>query len=167
MLVRENYDDKGNISSVDWTIYHTLDGITFNRVPSKSKILGMPKISRDGFYAFVFCEDGPWVYSLLDTDGNITGTKNYAVWTNLLKAINETKYNEWIADGFNLNKHNSVDVYFNQTTCVNGYFRDDRAFAFTYGDGLVTTDGGPRYKNFYCVYSYGSDFYKKLFSIRQ
>lgn len=158
----KNYNDKGNISSVNWTIYHTLDGITFNRVPSKSNILGMPKISRDGFYAFVFCEDGPWVYSLLDTDGNITGTKNYAVWTNLLKAINETKYNEWIADGFNLNKHNSVDVYFNQTVSVNGYFRDDRAFAFTYGDGLVNTDGEPRYKNFYCVYCYGSDFYKKV-----
>lgn len=158
----KNYDSKGNISSVDWTIYHTVDGITFNRVPSKSKILGMPKISRDGFYAFVFCEDGPWVYSLLDTDGNITGTKNYAVWTNLLKAINETKYNEWINEGFNLNKHNSVDVYFNQTVSVNGYFRDDRAFAFTYGDGLVNTDGEPRYKNFYCVYCYGSDFYKKV-----
>lgn len=122
----------------------------------------MPKISRDGFYAFVFCEDGPWVYSLLDTEGKLTGTKKYAVWTNLLKAINETKYNEWIADGFNLNKHNSVDVYFNQTISVNGYFRDDRAFAFTYGDGLVNTDGEPRYKNFYCVYCYDSDFYKKV-----
>lgn len=158
----KNYNDKGNISSVDWTIYHTLDGITFNRVPSKSKILGMPKISRDGFYAFVFCEDGPWVYSLLGTDGNIAGTKKYAVWTNLLKAINETKYNEWIAEGFNLNKHNSVDVYFNQTTSVNGYFRDDRAFAFTYGDGLANTYDEPTYKNFYCVYCYDSDFYKKV-----
>ena len=158
----KNYDSKGNISSVDWTIYHTVDGIIFTRVPSKSKILGMPKISRDGFYAFVFCEDGPWVYSLLDTEGKLTGTKKYAVWTNLLKTINETKYNEWIADGFNLNKHNSVDVYFNQTVSVNGYFRDDRAFAFTYGDGLVNTDGEPRYKNFYCVYCYGSDFYKKV-----
>lgn len=158
----KNYDSKGNISSVDWTIYHTLDGITFTRVPSKSKILGMPKISRDGFYAFVFCEDGPWVYSLLDTNGNITGTKKYPVWTNLLKAINETKYNEWIADGFNLNKHNSVDVYFNQTTSVNGYFRDDRAFAFTYGDGLANTYDEPTYKNFYCVYCYDSDFYKKV-----
>ena len=158
----KNYDSKGNISSVDWTIYHTVDGITFNRVPSKSKILGMPKISRDGFYAFVFCEDGPWVYSLLDTDGNITGTKTYPVWKNLLKTINETKYNEWIGEGFNLNKHNSVDVYFNQTISVNGYFRDDRAFAFTYGDGLVNTDGEPKYKNFYCVYCYGSDFYKKV-----
>lgn len=158
----KNYDSKGNISSVDWTIYHTVDGITFNRVPSKSKILGMPKISRDGFYAFVFCEDGPWVYSLLDTDGNITGTKTYPVWKNLLKTINETKYNEWINEGFNLNKHNSVDVYFNQTISVNGYFRDDKAFAFTYGDGLVNTDGEPRYKNFYCVYCYGSDFYKKV-----
>lgn len=158
----KNYNDKGNISSVDWTIYHTLDGITFNRVPSKSKILGMPKISRDGFYAFVFCEDGPWVYSLLDTEGKLTGTKKYAVWTNLLKTINGTKYDEWIADGFNLNKHNSDDVYFNQTISVNGYFRDDTAFAFTYGDGLLNTYGEPRYKNFYCVYSYGSDFYKKV-----
>lgn len=158
----KNYDNNGNISSVDWTIYHTLDGITFNRVPSKSNILGMPKISRDGFYAFVFCEDGPWVYSLLDTEGKLTGTKKYAVWTNLLKTINETKYNEWIADGFNLNKHNSVDAYFNQTISVNGYFRDDTIFAFTYGDGLVNTDGEPKYKNFYCVYCYASDFYKKV-----
>jgi hypothetical protein len=155
-------DNKGNISSIDWTIYHTVDGITFTRVPSKSKILGMPKISRDGFYAFVFCEDGPWVYSLLDTEGKLTGTKTYPVWKNLLKTINETKYNEWIDEGFNLNKHNSVDVYFNQTISVNGYFRDDRAFAFTYGDGLVNTNGEPRYKNFYCVYCYGSDFYKKV-----
>ena len=155
-------DNKGNISAVNWTIYHTLDGITFTSVPPKSKILGMPKISRDGFYAFVFCEDGPWVYSLLDTDGNITGTKKYAVWTNLLKTINKTKYEEWINEGFNLNKHNSVDVYFNQTISVNGYFRDDRAFAFTYGDGLVNTQGDPQYKNFYCVYCYDSDFYKKV-----
>lgn len=155
-------DDKGNISAVNWTIYHTLDGITFTSLPPKSKILGMPKISRDGFYAFVFCEDGPWVYSLLDTEGKLTGTKKYAVWTNLLKTINETKYNEWIADGFNLNKHNADDVYFNQTISVNGYFRDDTTFAFTYGDGLLNTYGEPRYKNFYCVYSYGSDFYKKV-----
>ena len=151
-----------NISAINWTIYHTLDGITFTLVPSKSKILGMPKISRDGFYAFVFCEDGPWVYSLLDTTGSTTGTKKYNVWTNLLKTINETKYNEWLSEGFNLNKHNSNGGYFNQTISVNGYFRDDRIFAFTYGDGLANTYDDPQYKNFYCVYGYGSDFYKKV-----
>ena len=163
LICSYNYvlDEDSKKPTIEWTIYHTINGVSFNRVPVKDGIIGMPKISRDGFYAFIFRDDGPWVYSLLDTTGDLTGIKNYSKWTNLLEDINKSKYDSWIADGFHLNTVNNVGSNFNQTTQVNGYFRDDTVFAFTYADNLAYSSGDPTYRNFYCVYCNGSDFYRK------
>ena len=157
---------------MDWSIYHTIDGIRFNPIPKIDGIIGMPKISRDGFYAFVFRYDGPWVYSLLDTSGNLSGIKKYNGWENLLNRIDENTYKSWTSEpgGFNLNSTNDNSInesedfdygVFNQTTQVNGYFRDDTVFAFTYADNLAYTFGDPVYRNFYCVYGYGNKIYRK------
>lgn len=154
-------DETSKKPTVEWTIYHTINGISFSRVPVKDGIIGMPKISRDGFYAFIFRDDGPWVYSLLDTTGSLTGSKKYNAWTNLLQERNASQYNAWVADGFHLNSTNSVGSVFNQTTQVNGYFRDDTAFAFTYADNLAYSSGDPTYRNFYCVYCNGANIYRK------
>ena len=125
------------------------DGITFDKLPDISGVLGAPKLSRDGIYCFVFKSDGPYVYSVLKEGG----TKKYNSWTNLLKSINESEYTEL---NLNLNQTNATGSYFNQTTVVNGYFRDDKVFAFTYGDNLTSESGDPRYYNLHCVYSRGN-----------
>ena len=163
LICSYNYvlDESSKKPTMEWTIYHTIDGVSFNRVPVKDGIIGMPKISRDGFYAFIFRDDGPWVYSLLDTTGNLVGTKKYDSWRNLLQYIDDSEYNKLVAEGFHLNTVNNVGSDFNQTTQVNGYFRDDTAFAFTYADNLVYSSGDPTYRNFYCIYCNGSKFYKK------
>ena len=58
-------DEETKIPTINWNIYHTVDGITFTQLPETDGIIGLPKISRDGIYAFVFKNDGPYVYSLL------------------------------------------------------------------------------------------------------
>lgn len=131
---------------INWNIYHTVDGIAFDKLPDISGVLGAPKLSRDGIYCFVFKSDGPYVYSVLKD----RGTKTYNSWTNLLKDINESEYT---ALNLNLNQTNETGSYFNQTTVVNGYFRDNKVFAFTYGDNLTSKIDDPRYYDFHCVYS--------------
>lgn len=134
---------------ISWIIYHTVDGIIFDKLPDISGVLGAPKLSRNGIYCFVFKSDGPYVYSVLK-ENNL---KKYNSWTNLLKDINESEYT---ALNLNLNQTNVTGSYFNQTTVVNGYFRDDGVFAFTYGDNLTSKSGDPRYYNLHCVYSRGN-----------
>ena len=140
---------------INWIIYHTVDGIAFDKLPDISGVLGAPKLSRDGIYCFVFKSDGPYVYSVLKD----RGTKTYNSWTNLLKDINESEYT---ALNLNLNQTNETGSYFNQTTVVNGYFRDNKVFAFTYADNLVFESGDPRYYDLHCVYSRGNgQIYRK------
>lgn len=149
--------------TIVWSIYHTVDGIIFNKLPEISGVLGSPKISRNGQYCFVFrstggynsssptTSDGIYVYSLL---GN-----KYQSWTNLLYSISHTDYANL---ALNLNQTNTTGSYYNQSVVVNGYFRDDGVFAFTYGDNLRWTSGDPNYCNFYCVYCKGTNaIYRK------
>ena len=162
LICSYNYvlNEESKKPTIEWNIYHTTNGVSFNHIPVKDGIIGMPKISRDGFYAFIFRDDGPWVYRLIDTTDGLEGT-NYTGWTNLLQHINGSKYNNWVTDGFHLNTVNNIGSNFNQTTQVNGYFRDDTVFAFTYADNLAYNSRDPTYRNFYCVYCNGSDFYRK------
>ena len=88
LICSYNYvlNEKSKKPTIEWNIYHTTNGVSFNHIPVKDGIIGMPKISRDGFYAFIFRDDGPWVYSLIDTTDGLEGT-NYTSWTNLLQHI--------------------------------------------------------------------------------
>lgn len=152
-------DKTTKIPTITWNIYHTVDGIIFTQLPETNGIIGLPKISRDGIYAFVFKNDGPYVYSLLKSTGE--ENKKYGSWTNLLQRVNESQYN-----GLNLslNTINDVGSEFNQSRVVNGYFRDDSIFAFTYGTDLINKNSNedPEYRDFYCVYSPGDgNIYKK------
>lgn len=142
-------DETTKIPTTNWIIYHTVDGVIFNKLPDISNILGSPKLSRDGIYCFVFKSDGPYVYSVLEE----SGVKKYNSWINLLKNINKDEYT---ALNLDLNQINETGSSFNQTTAVNGYFRDDGVFAFTYGDNLRSDSGDPRYYDFHCVYSRGN-----------
>jgi hypothetical protein len=135
--------------TIRWSIYHTVDGITFVRLPETNDIISLPKISRDGNYCIVFKQDGPYIHSLLETDD----TLKYPNWQNLLETIDSTTYHSWSID---LNQTNEIGSLFNQSRVVNGYFRDDTVFAFVYGDGL-SKSGDPTYANFYCVYSRGNN----------
>lgn len=138
--------------STQWTIYHTDDGIRFTKLPVKDGVIGMPKISRDGNYAFVFCDDGPYVYSLYAT---IEDNKVYSVWTNLLETIDKTTYDEWVNAGFHLTDVGDDDtVYPRQTYQVNGYFRDDKLFAFTYSNAK---EGD----TLFCVYCNGEKLFRR------
>lgn len=157
-------DETTKKPTMNWTIYHTVDGSIFTKIPETDGIIGIPKISRDGNYCFVFKSNGPWVYSLLATEGEKDNlTKKYAVWTNLLKHIDSSTYDAWGGEkNFNINETCNSGSRFNQSIQVNGYFRDDTVFAFTYADSLRYTDDiDPIYYNFYCVYSRGSSLKRK------
>lgn len=152
-------DKATKIPTITWNIYHTVDGIIFTQLPETNGIIGLPKISRDGIYAFVFKNDGPYVYSLLKSTGE--ENKKYSVWTNLLQRVNESQYNSL---NLSLNTINDVGSEFNQSRVVNGYFRDDSVFAFTYGTDLINKNSSedPEYRDFYCIYSVGDgNIYKK------
>lgn len=152
-------DKTTKIPTITWNIYHTVDGIIFTQLPETNGIIGLPKISRDGIYAFVFKNDGPYVYSLLKSTGE--ENKKYSVWTNLLQRVNESQYNSL---NLSLNTINDVGSEFNQSRVVNGYFRDDSVFAFTYGTDLINKNSNedPEYRDFYCIYSVGDgNIYKK------
>lgn len=137
------------VPTINWTIYHTVDGDVFEKLPTITGVIGTPKLSRDGIYAFVFKSDGPYVISVVASEGT---SKKYTTWKNLLNSINATQYAEL---NLNINKINTVDSNFNQSTVVNGYFIDDKAFAFTYGSGNVLSNGDPIYNNLYCIYCNG------------
>lgn len=157
-------DETTKKPTMNWTIYHTVDGSIFTKIPETDGIIGIPKISRDGNYCFVFKSNGPWVYSLLATEGEKDNlTKKYAVWTNLLKHIDSSTYDAWGGEkDFNINETGNSGSQFNQSIQVNGYFRDDTVFAFTYADSLRYTDDiDPIYYNFYCVYSRGGSGLKR------
>ena len=152
-------DKETKIPTITWNIYHTVDGIIFTQLPEIDGIIGLPKISRDGIYAFVFKNDGPYVYSLLKSTAE--ENKKYGSWTNLLQRINETDYNSL---NLSLNTINDIGSEFNQSRVVNGYFRDDSVFAFTYGTDLINKNSNedPEYRDFYCIYSVGDgNIYKK------
>lgn len=141
------------VPTVKWTILHTVDGVIFDRVPDTDGIIGMPKLSRDGQYCFVFKYDGPYVYSVLGIP------KKYPIWTNLLQTINANEYSDL---NLHLNKivaNSSNYPIFNQSSAVNGYFIDDAIFIFTYGTSpsvqpASSLDYGIYYSNFYSVYCY-------------
>lgn len=152
-------DEETKIPTITWNIYHTVDGIIFTQLPETDGIIGLPKISRDGIYAFVFKNDGPYVYSLLKSTAE--ENKKYNVWTNLLQSVNSSDYNSL---NLSLNTINDIGSEFNQSRVVNGYFRDDSVFAFTYGTDLINKNSNedPEYRDFYCIYSVGDgNIYKK------
>lgn len=148
-------DETSKIPTISWTIYHTSDGVIFNRLPDIDGIISMPKISRTGNYCFVFKQDGPYVYSLLATEdsGNGQPVLKYPTWQNLLNKINSTEY---AALKLSINNVNTTGEIFNQSVIVNGDFYDDIVFAFTYGDGLIADSKDPIYNSLYCIYSKGS-----------
>lgn len=136
-------DETSKKPTINWSIFHTVDGVVFNRLPSTDGIISTPKLSRDGFYAIVFKKDGPYIINVVNTSETI----KYPTWTNLLNSIDSVTYSNMIDNGFNMNEVNDVGEKFNQSINVNGYFRDDTTFAFTYGSNLKYETGDPIYMN--------------------
>lgn len=133
---------------VVWTIYHTVDGLIFNRLPDVVGVVGKPLISKDGNYCIVFMQDGPYIYSLLKTSDVI----KYPDWTNLLSYLDKETYDVW---QLNFNETLEYGNTFNHSTVVNGYFINDESFAFTIGQSLAYPFGDPKYSSYDCIYGNG------------
>lgn len=138
-----SFDTDGNVTSVDWIIYHTVDGLTYTILPSIDNILGIPKISYDGNYCIVFLKDGPYIYSLTKTDE--TGYK-YGYWKNLIEHVSNGNIPAKLKN-LNLNE-TSLRTYYAGTTgatikmfknsiILNGDFKDNTNFVFVYGYGSL------------------------------
>lgn len=128
-----SFDTDGNVTSVNWIIYHTVDGLTYTILPSIDNILGIPKISYDGNYCIVFLKDGPYIYSLAKTE---EGGYKYSSWTNLMTLRlggNTLALSDGTVVNINLNEQSKKTGLFMNSIIVNGYFYDDTNFAFTYG----------------------------------
>ena len=149
-----------------WTIYKTLDGQIFDKLPDIEDVITSPKISQEGDYCIVFKKDGPYIYSLAKTS---EGKYKYAKWTNLLQNYALTKNNTTDKyDELKLNLDHSFSEYGNLFRPINAVFFDDTVFAFTYGDGIIqqsqaTSYGSiAGYSNLYCIYcTNDNNIYKK------
>lgn len=141
--------------TIDWLIYHTVDGVIFDKVPDVTDVVGSPKISKDGNYCFIFKNDGPYVYSLRATEEGLN--KKYEKWTNLLEHLEGEN-----APNLSLNTTRDVGNRFNKSIVVNSVFIDDTIFAFTYGTSLAYDEGNdPSYKDLYCYWRNGEQSYSK------
>lgn len=114
------------IPVVEWTIYHSVDGITFTKLPYTDGIISHPYISENGAYAIVLKDDGPYAYSLLDDD---IYTK-YSTWTSIRSEKSLM---------LNLNRCQTDKTYsktfteLNQQIDIDAYFVDDENYAIVYG----------------------------------
>lgn len=131
-----------DIPTVRCTIKY-VNGDYSKNLNSINGVIGTPKISRDGNYAFVFTAKDILVVSLLDTDA---GSAKYSDWTGLLANIKNTNSSlkqsddlgeDIITDIYDnslLNKTFNTNSSFNQSIHTNGYFVNDSLFIFSYAD---------------------------------
>lgn len=114
-----------------WNIYYTVDGIIFELLPTQpSYVYGFPHISSDGNYAIIFGEDGPLIYSLTETEN---GLKKYNKWTNIIKFLDETFYNNIKMNLIEIpTKKFTTEYTYNQ---INGHFITDDNFSIIYAEG--------------------------------
>jgi len=153
ILCQYSYTEDNGIPNVIWDIYHTVDGVVFNKLPSINDVISFPKISEDGNYCIVFTDDGPYIISLIATeyDSNTQQLyKKYPDWQNLLQYIDVNNYTS-----LHMNEQNPISGgHFNQNICINGYFKSDTVFAFVYGKNVHNTGyaGIPTYSRLLCVY---------------
>lgn len=158
-------DDK--IPHGQWSIYHSVDGKIFNLLPLLEDVICPPILSENGAFVIAFKDDGPYIYSVLASEGADGSLKRkYQTWTNLLQDINPTQYSAWVKEGFHLNEHSSRPVVYNNTVAINGYFEDNTLFAFCYGanpsiytnsiDIFNAYDNDPLYGSYYVIMSTGN-----------
>lgn len=148
--------DINKVPSINWQINHTVDGKVFTPISTSGlgTILGKPCISKDGNYAIVFCQEGPYIINVIDT-----ATSKYETWTNLLNALDSTTYTSW---ALNMNTKNTTGELYNQTQVVNGYFLDAKNFAFTYGTYCRLLSGtDPSYRTLFMIYAVDGNIYRK------
>ena len=158
--------------TVDWRIYHTVDGLEFKELEPIDCLICSPKISTDGNYCIVFKSDGPYIISLLNTIGEgENSAPKYPTWVNLLEGKTFTYKNEsydfYVVNEetqkleplINFNEKNEEGSNYNNTCAINAHFRDDSVFSFTFGSGLQYLFGDPSYKGFYCIFSDGDNIY--------
>ena len=74
--------DRGTMS---YDIFYTVDGLTFTQLPRVENVIGVPKISKDGFHVYCVKEDDLYVLSVVDVENE---EDYYSNWTPLLT----TKY---------------------------------------------------------------------------
>ena len=125
--VQVEYDEYGTAVN-SWDITYSVDGRTFNRIPSPTfTTYGKPILSRDGSFVVVFGKDGPYAYSLLAD--NIDGTLMFNDWTNLLT------YNgviDSLPDIGQIITGDDVPID-NTFRCIGGTFISHNQFAYSYG----------------------------------
>ena len=114
-----------------WTIYYTVDGLTFELLPTQpSFVYGFPHISSDGNYAIIFSENGPLIYSLTETEN---GFKKYNNWTNLFETLDVSFYNNYKMNLMEIpTNYYPTDYTYSQ---INGHFITDDNFSIIYSEG--------------------------------
>lgn len=112
-----------------WTIKHSIDGKIFTEIESPTgKVHGRPIISRNGTFAVVFKDDGPYALSLLPSTAN--NVLIFSTWTNLLR------YNNIDTDDVTTIGENYLfppSEVRNVNDVINGYFVDEHTFSFVVG----------------------------------
>ena len=94
-----------------YDVYYTTDFVTFNHFPSIEGVIGLPKISKDGFYAYCMKSDDLYVISTVDR-----GQDYYTDWKPLLQSYYKkfyTKYGNkpWYDYGISTAEMDSIDTF--------------------------------------------------------
>lgn len=146
-----------NTPNLQWSIYYSPDGKTYDKLPYLADILGEPIIAEDGAYVFCFTKTGLQVISVLKnyydeiTDSTIY---KYGSWT-LLDSLSDIN-----------NLPTSNPSQFNQNVFVNGCFINDENYAFIYGTTIAANDGGyyPKYSSLKVYIRYNNVVSVKTYS---
>lgn len=126
----------------DWKIYYSTNNVIFEQLPYIDGVIAPAKITKDGNNAVVFLSDGPYIYSLTKYKYvDDTAVKEFNNWTNLLRYIDNDKYN-------------SLVIYLDRYSQVNGEFINSTDFTFSY-----TSDNQDNFVN---ITSVNSVFSKRI-----
>lgn len=112
------------------SIFYSSDGRNFNKIPSISNVLGLPKISKDGTYVACFTENGLYFYSLVASELNTQNqlVKKYETWTNVLDSLNY-EHKSYVYYAL---KSELVDGESRKALYINGDFLSYDIFCFVY-----------------------------------
>lgn len=112
------------IPTCKWDLYWSINSVVYYKLPDKTGILTMPKLSEDGSMACVLCSDGVYVISLVAGE---YGTLIYPTWTKLPLNTSHTfntivtsgtipKFNQNVQLGFSVASSTSYSVCFGNTS---------------------------------------------------
>lgn len=149
--------DTNYLKRCKYSYFYSVNGLIYNKLPSLEGAITDAKVSKNGAYAVTMRKDGPYIISILDTQGSTTGIYKYPTWTNLLKYHgDDTEYD--FDSGSTVDEYGYAMVNLENSTVLNLDIFDDDNFTILYGKTPI--DSLPPYTNLFYANTKDHLFYK-------